>query len=59
MTSNSNFIMIDNKHIINKKYIHEIYTIDKHSSMIILCYPGMCNTNIKVYETVETIYSHL
>lgn len=59
MVSNSNFIMIDNKRIINKKYIHEVYAIDNQSSMIVLCYPGMCNTEVKVYETIETIYLHL
>lgn len=59
MVSNENFIMISNKRIINKKYIHEVYAIDDKSSMIVLCYPGMQNTEIKVHFNVETIYYHL
>jgi hypothetical protein len=47
-------------HILPKKYIHEICKAQsKGNCVIVMCYPGMSNTEIVVDATIEEIWEHL
>lgn len=46
--------------IVQKKYIHEICKASSEGEcVIVMCYPGMRNTEIVVNATMEEIWDHL